>query len=641
MEDKLHFTSLAAYVLRQLRHSKMLVKCSAALVLVAAFLYFSGLPATFRRATAVASVASPAGDPLAVSFGPRTDDGGVAPDSGVAAGQRPLVLIDAAPVTLRIEDLGNTRVVDDAKPEGFVRSGSAQENTEDNAALPGASEEENKGPAGAETSVFAREENQNALSVAGRGDLPLASRQSHLASPVGQQGNLQGDSPPLTQQANAAPPASQPRNTPLQAHQQRNIPSQVNQQRNVPSHVNQQRNVPVQTNQQRNALAQINPQRNIPVPMNPQRNSPAQINQQRKAPVQTNPLRNSPAHINRQQNALAQRNAPPQINPQRNAPPQINPQRNAPPQINPQRNAPPQINPQRNAPPQINPQRNAPAPINLQRNDNFPVLTSLSPTSRNVTPPESNVLFITAVPRCGTVTLGALLRRLSSENKFLLETPQDAVKPWMTEGEKQSLLQRLRGLSREAPVAYLRHVLFFDAARIGILKPIWMAVVRDPVERLISQFYYVRKMSSDSFIKSLDLNSCVRARNPLCFYNTGSRKMLQLSFFCGHNKKCMEVGDRRALQMAKYHAEMFYSVVGVLEDMAATYRVLRHYLPRFFMRSFRTEIVTGNQRHNAHETASTPTVLNATKALMKSFLKEDYELYYFLRQRLHLQEQTV
>ncbi|ROT67495.1 Heparan sulfate 2-O-sulfotransferase [Penaeus vannamei] len=101
-----------------------------------------------------------------------------------------------------------------------------------------------------------------------------------------------------------------------------------------------------------------------------------------------------------------------------------------------------------------------------------------------------------------------------------------------------------------------------------------------------------------------------------------------------------EVGDRRALQMAKYHAEMFYSVVGVLEDMAATYRVLRHYLPRFFMRSFRTEIVTGNQRHNAHETASTPTVLNATKALMKSFLKEDYELYYFLRQRLHLQEQT-
>ncbi|XP_063602445.1 heparan sulfate 2-O-sulfotransferase 1-like isoform X1 [Penaeus indicus] len=469
---------------------------------------------------------------------------------------------------------------------------------EDDEAFPGLSEEEIQVPGRAEMNDFAREEKENAIAVARRELLPPTSRRS-------KQGNLQRKNPPLVRQANATAAKNQQRNAPLQGYQQRNVLLQVNQQRKVPSQGNQQRNVP----------ARMNPQRNIPAQINQHRNTPAQINSQRNIPAQINQHRNTPVQINSQRNIPAQRNQ--------------------------QKIVPAQINSQRNIPAQRNQQRNVPSQINFQRNDNIPVLTSLSPTSRNVTSPESNVLFITAVPRCGTVTLGALLRRLSSENKFLLETPHDDVKPWMTNGEKQSLLQHLRDLSKGAPVAYLRHLLFFDAARIGILKPIWMAIVRDPVERLISQFYYLRKVSTDSYVKSLDLNSCVRAKNPLCFYNAGSRKMLQLSFFCGHNKKCMEVGDRRALQMAKYHAETFYSVVGVLEDMSATYRALRHYLPRFFQRSFRADIVTENQRYNAHETARTPPVLNATKALMKSFLKEDYELYHFLRQRLHLQEKTV
>ncbi|XP_063602446.1 uncharacterized protein LOC134778531 isoform X2 [Penaeus indicus] len=431
---------------------------------------------------------------------------------------------------------------------------------EDDEAFPGLSEEEIQVPGRAEMNDFAREEKENAIAVARRELLPPTSRRS-------KQGNLQRKNPPLVRQANATAAKNQQRNAPLQGYQQRNVLLQVNQQRKVPSQGNQQRNVP----------ARMNPQRNIPAQINQHRNTPAQINSQRNIPAQINQHRNTPVQINSQRNIPAQRNQ--------------------------QKIVPAQINSQRNIPAQRNQQRNVPSQINFQRNDNIPVLTSLSPTSRNVTSPESNVLFITAVPRCGTVTLGALLRRLSSENKFLLETPHDDVKPWMTNGEKQSLLQHLRDLSKGAPVAYLRHLLFFDAARIGILKPIWMAIVRDPVERLISQFYYLRKVSTDSYVK--------------------------------------EVGDRRALQMAKYHAETFYSVVGVLEDMSATYRALRHYLPRFFQRSFRADIVTENQRYNAHETARTPPVLNATKALMKSFLKEDYELYHFLRQRLHLQEKTV
>lgn len=43
-----------------------------------------------------------------------------------------------------------------------------------------------------------------------------------------------------------------------------------------------------------------------------------------------------------------------------------------------------------------------------------------------------------------------------------------------------------------------------------------------------------------------------------------------------------KLGDKWALQMAKYQAEYEYAVVGLKEDWNTTLAVLEHYLPMFF-----------------------------------------------------------
>ncbi|XP_063615488.1 heparan sulfate 2-O-sulfotransferase pipe-like [Penaeus indicus] len=275
----------------------------------------------------------------------------------------------------------------------------------------------------------------------------------------------------------------------------------------------------------------------------------------------------------------------------------------------------------------------------------------VQPSSRNTTPPNSNLVFFSAVPKCGSSTTGHLFKKLSALNNFYSLTPQQRIQPVIDEEQQKTLLENLFSLSEKVPVAYTRHLYYFNTTKLGFPRASWVAIVRHPVERLISQFYYARipsrylenkllqgRMPSAEFM-NMTLDTCVPQRDPRCWYREGSRQMLQLSFFCGQDSYCTSVGSRRALQMAKYNAENFYSAVGVLEDLHLSYRVLEKYLPRFFARASVSDIGTGRVRFNSQE--NKPSVKNSTRLMMESYLKEDLDLYHFLKQRLHLQAQAI
>ncbi|XP_042884070.1 heparan sulfate 2-O-sulfotransferase pipe-like [Penaeus japonicus] len=278
-------------------------------------------------------------------------------------------------------------------------------------------------------------------------------------------------------------------------------------------------------------------------------------------------------------------------------------------------------------------------------------LLEVHPSARNVTPAHSNLVFFSAVPKCGSSTTGHLFKKLSALNSFYSLTPQQRIQPVIDKEQQQTLLENLFSLSDKVPVAYTRHLYYFNTTILGFPRAAWVAIVRHPVERLISQFYYARipsrylenkllqgRMPSPEFM-NMTLDTCVPQKDPRCWYREGSRQMLQLSFFCGQDSYCTTVGSRRALQMAKYNAENFYSAVGVLEDLHLSYKVLEKYLPRFFAHSSGSDIGTGTVRFNSQE--NKPSVKNSTRLMMETFLKEDIELYFFLKQRLHLQAEAI
>ncbi|XP_037782506.1 uncharacterized protein LOC119578907 isoform X2 [Penaeus monodon] len=273
------------------------------------------------------------------------------------------------------------------------------------------------------------------------------------------------------------------------------------------------------------------------------------------------------------------------------------------------------------------------------------------PSSKNVTMPETRLVIFSAVPKCGSSTTARLFKTLSSLNRFTAMVPQIRIQPRLAEQQREILLKNLMTHALKVPVAYVRHLFYIDNNKLGFPQISWVAIVRDPVERLISQFYYIRIESRYDTIKLLEgrkpsqeffnmtLDECVPAKDTRCWYRKGTHQMLQLSFFCGQETFCQLVGDRKALQLAKYHAETRYSAVGILEELPLSYKVFQHYLPLFFARATTIEEGTGSMRLNSQD--EKPTVSERTKNMMRSYLKEDMEFYQFLKQRLYLQAEAI
>ena len=93
-----------------------------------------------------------------------------------------------------------------------------------------------------------------------------------------------------------------------------------------------------------------------------------------------------------------------------------------------------------------------------------------------------------------------------------------------------------------------------------------------------------------------DLSACILEADPECLPKRGKvlgqivclyfflQKVgdLPVAYLCGQESVCREVGSREALARAKTNVEQAYPVVGVLEQLDASLRVLEARLPRFF-----------------------------------------------------------
>lgn len=88
--------------------------------------------------------------------------------------------------------------------------------------------------------------------------------------------------------------------------------------------------------------------------------------------------------------------------------------------------------------------------------------------------------------------------------------------------------------------------------------PIYVNLVRDPIERVISWFYYIRApwyfverkrafpdlpLPDPQWLRK-DFETCVLTGDPECVYNQGARHegigdhRRQTLFFCGHDPDC-------------------------------------------------------------------------------------------------------
>ncbi|CAK1545016.1 unnamed protein product [Leptosia nina] len=275
----------------------------------------------------------------------------------------------------------------------------------------------------------------------------------------------------------------------------------------------------------------------------------------------------------------------------------------------------------------------------------------------NTAKADVELLFFNRVPKVGSQTFMELLRRLAIRNQFGFH--RDAVQRVETIRLAPADQQILASIvsAHAPPASYIKHVCYTNFTRFGYPSPIYVNVVRDPIERVISWYYYVRApwyyverkrafpdlpLPDPAWLKK-DFETCVLSGDRECRYIEGETHegigdhRRQTLFFCGHEPQCTPFNTVEALQRAKRVVEQQYAVVGVLEDMNSTLLALERYIPRFFRGALRTYWEELNTFNRINRNAFKPPVSEEVKNIVRANFTREIEFYEFCKQRLHMQ----
>ncbi|XP_012157989.2 heparan sulfate 2-O-sulfotransferase pipe [Ceratitis capitata] len=274
---------------------------------------------------------------------------------------------------------------------------------------------------------------------------------------------------------------------------------------------------------------------------------------------------------------------------------------------------------------------------------------------------EIDVLFFNRCAKVGSEALLELFNKLEDFNDLTMER-EGLHRPTKRQLEKHEQRELAETISEfvEGSV-YIEHVNWIDFEAFDLPKPIYINLVRDPVERVISWYFYSRgayknaieyRKNPDKPIKSAewykkDFNECVRSGDPECQYVPFSVKDFvgnfkrQTLFFCGHHDDCIPFNSPAAVQMAKEHVERDYAVVGSWEDTNITLTVFEKYIPRFFQGAKTVFEIHNNQITNRNKNKRKPKIDADVKEMIRKNFTNEYDFYYFCKQRLYKQYLAV
>jgi len=185
-----------------------------------------------------------------------------------------------------------------------------------------------------------------------------------------------------------------------------------------------------------------------------------------------------------------------------------------------------------------------------------PYYGKLDPNDLNNTKnAKKDILFFNRVPKVGSQTAMELMKTLSVKNNFHYhkDRTQKVETIKLTYNEEKWLSNLINYF--DAPAVYVKHVCYVNFTQFNLPDPIYINLVRDPVERVISWYYYVRApwyfverkrafpdlpLPNPNWLRK-DYETCVRRGDKECTYEQGGERddFGQLTeFFCGQEDEC-------------------------------------------------------------------------------------------------------
>ncbi|KAI4801975.1 hypothetical protein KUCAC02_019839 [Chaenocephalus aceratus] len=195
------------------------------------------------------------------------------------------------------------------------------------------------------------------------------------------------------------------------------------------------------------------------------------------------------------------------------------------------------------------------------------------PPAPNVLPFPSQVVY-NRVGKCGSRTVVILLRLLAEKHQFNLVSSDIHNKTRITKHEQVDLMKNISSIPQ--PFLYTRHVHFLNFTRFRIEQPVYINIIRDPISRFLSNYFFRRfgdwRGEQNHLIRTpgmkdderyLDINVCILENYPEC---SNPRVFYIIPYFCGQHPRCREPGVW-ALERAKQNVQENYLLVGILEEL--------------------------------------------------------------------------
>ena len=248
------------------------------------------------------------------------------------------------------------------------------------------------------------------------------------------------------------------------------------------------------------------------------------------------------------------------------------------------------------------------------------------------TPRDPTVLLYNRVPKAGSSSMTSLINKLSSKHNFKLlgwfdlpshdfEAVQAAVHDALAKGEKTVIAQHF----------HFPEIIHDDVAYINVL--------REPVSRCTSQYYYLRygdrreKDRKKVIEKYGDqtIDECIDSGNHAACFNCDGWK--QSLFFCGPDGgECGDFSPNDVLTRAKEVIDSHY-VVGVIEDFEGTVAVMEKLFPTFFEGGLELLKKVKPQRVTQGSSSYVPPS-NSSISVIKNILEQDENLYSYVKENL-------
>ncbi|XP_078505391.1 uronyl 2-sulfotransferase isoform X1 [Lissotriton helveticus] len=274
---------------------------------------------------------------------------------------------------------------------------------------------------------------------------------------------------------------------------------------------------------------------------------------------------------------------------------------------------------------------------------NSTFLDDHGPFSPKVLPFPSQVVY-NRVGKCGSRTVVLLLRILSEKHGFNLVTSEIHNKTRLTKSEQMELIRNVS--TAEQPYLFTRHVHFLNFSRFGAEQPVYINIIRDPVNRFLSNYFFRRfgdwRAEQNHMIRTpgmkeeeryLDINECILENYAEC---SNPRLFYIIPYFCGQHPKCREPGEW-AFERAKQNVNENFLLVGILEELEDVLLLLERYLPHYF-KDVLSIYKNPEHRKLGNLTVTVKKTIPSPEALQVLYqrMKYEYAFYHYVKDQFHL-----